>query len=90
MFTKPPAAKHLFPIVANRYDDFVAIHSNATSGGINLDGKNGDASSSFNAAFNPNGIHSVGVFMPWHRYFVSVWENTIQKECGWTQPMPYW
>ena len=90
MFAKPPATKSLFPIVTNRYEDFVAIHANATSGGTSMVGKENDPSASFFAAFNPNGIHSNGVFLPWHRYFITVWEDVIQKECGWDQPMPYW
>jgi hypothetical protein len=27
---KPPISKEYFPVVTNRYEDFVAIHSNAT------------------------------------------------------------
>jgi tyrosinase len=90
MFAKRPIAKSQFPAVASRYEDFVALHSNATSGGIKMDGKDNDPSGSFFAAFSPNGIHSNGVFLPWHRYFITVWEEALQKECGWDQALPYW
>ncbi|RPB11325.1 Di-copper centre-containing protein [Morchella conica CCBAS932] len=35
-------------------------------------------------------IHYVGQFLPWHRYFVSVYEKAIREECGWTLGQPYW
>ncbi|KAI0203828.1 hypothetical protein F4808DRAFT_476210 [Astrocystis sublimbata] len=34
-------------------------------------------------------IHSVAMFLPWHRYFVHVYHDAL-KECGYTGPMAYW
>jgi len=35
-------------------------------------------------------IHFVGHFLPWHRLFVSTYENTLQRECGYNGSNPYW
>ncbi|EFQ35939.1 hypothetical protein CGRA01v4_06143 [Colletotrichum graminicola] len=35
-------------------------------------------------------IHSVGAFLPWHRWFMTVHENLLRSECGYTGPIPYW
>ncbi|PSN59511.1 monooxygenase [Corynespora cassiicola Philippines] len=34
-------------------------------------------------------IHSVASFLPWHRYFVHIYEQSLQ-ECGYKGVMPYW
>ncbi|KAF5240380.1 hypothetical protein FANTH_9640 [Fusarium anthophilum] len=34
-------------------------------------------------------IHAVASFLPWHRYFVHVYEGAL-KECGYKGVMPYW
>ncbi|KLU90675.1 hypothetical protein MAPG_10527 [Magnaporthiopsis poae ATCC 64411] len=34
-------------------------------------------------------IHYVAQFLPWHRYFVLLYENQVRK-CGYTGPMPFW
>ncbi|KAG8670411.1 hypothetical protein FPOAC2_09773 [Fusarium poae] len=34
-------------------------------------------------------IHSVASFLPWHRYFVHVYEGALKK-CGYEGVMPYW
>ena len=31
-----------------------------------------------------------GFFIVWHRYFVSVYENALRNECGYTGAQPYW
>ncbi|KAK0118659.1 hypothetical protein ONS95_007540 [Cadophora gregata] len=36
-----------------------------------------------------NDIHSVASFLPWHRYFVHVYETAL-KECGYTGSATYW
>jgi len=86
MFAKPPAEKALYPFVTNRYEDFVALHANATAGGVKLTAKENPHLN----ALSPNSIHSTGVFLPWHRYFLTIWEDALQKDCGWDQPQPYW
>jgi tyrosinase len=78
LFAKPPISKKHFPIVTSRYEDFVALHTNSTGGG------------GFLSALGGSGIHNVGVFLPWHRYVVWVYEETIRNECGWDQAVPYW
>ncbi|KAL4899881.1 hypothetical protein BDW74DRAFT_188766 [Aspergillus multicolor] len=37
-----------------------------------------------------NFIHSVGAFLPWHRYFVHAHEYVLQTECNYTGGHPYW
>jgi tyrosinase len=34
-------------------------------------------------------IHSVAMFLPWHRYFVHLYEESL-RECGYKGPMSYW
>jgi tyrosinase len=35
-------------------------------------------------------IHMVGQFLPWHRYYLSVFESVLREECGYTGPMTWW
>ncbi|KAJ7098253.1 tyrosinase [Mycena epipterygia] len=35
-------------------------------------------------------IHLVGQFLPWHRRFLNVFEETLRNECGFTGSVPYW
>ncbi|KAI9148944.1 Fumarate reductase 2 [Paramyrothecium foliicola] len=35
-------------------------------------------------------IHGVGGFLPWHRYYMTVHENLLRKECGYKGAYPYW
>ncbi|RWA09323.1 hypothetical protein EKO27_g5783 [Xylaria grammica] len=35
-------------------------------------------------------IHSVGAFLPFHRFFVTVHDRLLRDECGYTGPLPYW
>lgn len=35
-------------------------------------------------------IHGVGAFLPFHRYYMTVHEVLLRKECGYTGPLPYW
>ncbi|OHF02047.1 hypothetical protein CORC01_02626 [Colletotrichum orchidophilum] len=37
-----------------------------------------------------NEIHFVAQFLPWHRYFVYVYEKALRDECKYTGPMTYW
>jgi hypothetical protein len=37
----------------------------------------------------PASVHSVAAFLPWHRYFVQVYEEALQ-ECGYTGTAMYW
>jgi len=35
-------------------------------------------------------IHFTGQFLPWHRWFVHVFEETLKNKCGYTGTSPYW
>ncbi|KAJ7150944.1 hypothetical protein C8R43DRAFT_493356 [Mycena crocata] len=35
-------------------------------------------------------IHLVGQFLPWHRRFLNVFEETLRSECGFKGALPYW
>ncbi|XEV03447.1 hypothetical protein FSHL1_008734 [Fusarium sambucinum] len=35
-------------------------------------------------------IHFVAQFLPWHRYFVHLYETALRNECGYRSSMPYW
>jgi tyrosinase len=35
-------------------------------------------------------IHMVAQFLPWHRYFLNIYETMLRNECGYTGPMPWW
>ncbi|OHF04166.1 hypothetical protein CORC01_00505 [Colletotrichum orchidophilum] len=35
-------------------------------------------------------IHYTGNFMPWHRWFVHLYEKALREECGYTGFQPYW
>ncbi|KAF9871307.1 hypothetical protein CkaCkLH20_11228 [Colletotrichum karsti] len=35
-------------------------------------------------------IHFVAQFLPWHRYFIHIYETALREECGYTGPMTYW
>lgn len=91
MQTKPAISSKYWPVVKSRYEDFVALHANATGGGIKMNDFHG--ASSFKdqrnvAHMSRWGIHNVGIFLPWHRYAVWQWETALQQECGWTEGQP--
>lgn len=35
-------------------------------------------------------IHQRAVFLPWHRYYVSVFESLMREECGFDRAFPWW
>ncbi|KAJ7322965.1 tyrosinase, partial [Mycena albidolilacea] len=35
-------------------------------------------------------IHLVGQFLPWHRRFLNVFEQTLRSECDFVGALPYW
>lgn len=37
-----------------------------------------------------NSIHGNGIFFPWHRLFVHVFEQALRTECGFNRSMPWW
>lgn len=34
--------------------------------------------------------HKVAAFLPWHRQFLSIFENLLRKECKYNASLPYW
>ncbi|KAK0619557.1 hypothetical protein B0T14DRAFT_391676, partial [Immersiella caudata] len=38
----------------------------------------------------PAPVHGEPVFLPWHRYFVQVYEDALRSECGYTGAAMYW
>jgi len=37
-----------------------------------------------------NKIHWIASFLPWHRHFLFLYEQALQKECGYTGNLPRW
>ncbi|KAJ7121493.1 Di-copper centre-containing protein [Mycena epipterygia] len=35
-------------------------------------------------------IHFTGLFLPWHRWYVQVYETALKTKCGFTGTSPYW
>ncbi|KAF7338726.1 Tyrosinase central domain-containing protein [Mycena sanguinolenta] len=35
-------------------------------------------------------VHLVGQFLPWHRRFLNVFEETLRSECNFSGALPYW
>ncbi|KAI1794064.1 Di-copper centre-containing protein [Ganoderma leucocontextum] len=35
-------------------------------------------------------IHSTGLFLPWHRWYVAMVESAMKTKCGFTGAVPYW
>ncbi|KAI5863773.1 Di-copper centre-containing protein [Durotheca rogersii] len=35
-------------------------------------------------------IHQSAVFLPWHRYYVSIFESLLREECGFDRALPWW
>ena len=41
-------------------------------------------------SFQYRGVHSTDTFLPFHRYFVHVFEKLLRSECGYKAPLPWW
>lgn len=35
-------------------------------------------------------VHFNAKFLPWHRYFTSIYESALRNDCTYTGPFPYW
>ncbi|KAF8470980.1 Di-copper centre-containing protein [Russula ochroleuca] len=35
-------------------------------------------------------IHFTGLFLPWHRWYVHIFEESLKNKCGYTGVSPYW
>jgi len=35
-------------------------------------------------------VHVVGHFLPWHRHIVTLFNNELRSDCGYSGPSPYW
>lgn len=36
------------------------------------------------------GVHTDGIFLPWHREYINLFEQALQQECGYLGTIPYW
>ncbi|ROW06577.1 hypothetical protein VMCG_04265 [Cytospora schulzeri] len=34
--------------------------------------------------------HFCGKFVPWHRYYLQLYQDALEESCNYTGPMPYW
>lgn len=41
-------------------------------------------------SFQYRSVHSTDNFLPFHRYFVHVFEKLLRSECGYKAPLPWW
>lgn len=39
---------------------------------------------------NTREIHATGLFFPWHRHYVQIFEKALREECGYSGYQPYW
>jgi tyrosinase len=89
LLNKEPTTKKTFPVVANRYEDFVALHANASAGGRDLTkGFSMMPGMPGRPGGMEDGVHFTGTFLPWHRYVIWVYESTLRDECGWDMGQP--
>lgn len=35
-------------------------------------------------------VHTDGIFLPWHREYIHLFEQALMNECGWQGTLPYW
>jgi Common central domain of tyrosinase. len=40
--------------------------------------------------FQTDFVHSSGLFLPFHRYYVHLYEKALREECGYRGAQPYW
>ncbi|SPJ83611.1 uncharacterized protein FTOL_10127 [Fusarium torulosum] len=89
--TAPSKGTSIFDTLESRYDDFVALHINATRGGQEapslIDQPPNNENQSHVTVY---GVHGVGVFLPWHRYAIWTFESVLREECNYTAAQPYW
>lgn len=89
----PSKGKEFFDTLETRYEDFVALHINATRGGQDAPSLVTPDETAANTTGPPvsiYGVHGVGVFLPWHRYAIWTFENVLRSECNYTGAQPYW
>jgi tyrosinase len=82
LFKKKPALTADHYPSGNRHDDFSVLHINATTA-LNLNDPD-------NYYLTGPGVHFNGVFLPFHRYVLWIWENTLRDVCGYAGTQPYW
>ncbi|KAF2664657.1 Di-copper centre-containing protein [Microthyrium microscopicum] len=83
LYKAPAKGADLFPAAQTRHDDYSALHINRTTAPDGL-------TNSTNRGLVGPGIHFNGVFLPWHRYLIWNFENTLRDECGYNGTQPYW
>ncbi|KAF2666287.1 Di-copper centre-containing protein [Microthyrium microscopicum] len=99
LMSSPAKYKNYWPVIENRYDDFVALHVNQTEqssvGWTNPDGTPGSFTPAHShhapgSTMESDDVHGSGSILPWHRYAITVYEDALVNECGWTMGVPYW
>ncbi|KAF2873321.1 hypothetical protein BDV95DRAFT_488915 [Massariosphaeria phaeospora] len=40
--------------------------------------------------FVGDNTHDTAAFLPWHRYFIRIYERALQEQCGYNGHLPYW
>ncbi|ETS86011.1 hypothetical protein PFICI_04036 [Pestalotiopsis fici W106-1] len=63
--------------VTNRFSDLQATHRDKTNATVN-------------GVFVGDIIHSVGQFLPWHRWYIYAHEVMLRDQCNYTGPLPWW
>jgi tyrosinase len=79
----PPRGKDVFSVSENRYDDFLVTHYNKTYAKFDWNG-------SPENYFGDSDIHQNGLFLPWHRYFLWLYESALINECNYKGAQPFW
>lgn len=89
--SKPATGQAYYKALQTRYDDFIALHVNATEG----------TPHDFDYLRSPlttldlglltctGGVHMVGQTFPWHRYALWTYETALRDECGYSGAQPY-
>lgn len=88
---KPAQGQAYFTAVQSRFDDFVALHVNASEGMLCTSSAvvYADADTCSGLLTCTGGIHLVGQTFPWHRYAVWEYETALRNECGYPGAQPY-
>lgn len=71
-----------YPGVRSRFDDFVAYVLEHNMGSWH-------SLTSLRTHINYTlHTHYSGLFLPWHRHFIWLWENALREECGYPGYLP--
>ncbi|KAM0135572.1 hypothetical protein ACHAO1_005121 [Botrytis cinerea] len=40
--------------------------------------------------YTSTSTHKASAFLPWHRYYIQIYENALKDDCSYTGTLPYW